>query len=110
MPNVWTESANTRRVFGASCRLPTLQRAVRGLRPGERRLSTARFGLVPVGPLFDLSPKLPQFRGQIADPIRFLVTDMRDVANGRRPIGKEGHGGKRLDRVADRVHVDVDAV
>ena len=41
-----------------------------------------------VGPLVDLGAELPQFGGQGRDAIGFLVADVCDVANRRRPLGE----------------------
>ena len=53
--------------------------------------------------------ELAQFGRQGADAIGFLVANVRDAANPRRPLGEQGHRRQRLHRIADGVHVDVDS-
>ena len=59
--------------------------------------------------LIDDRSEFPQFACKIADPVGFLVTDMSHIADPSRTFGKERNRGQRLNGVANRVHVDIDA-
>ena len=45
----------------------------------------------PVGPLLDLGPELSQLDRQGVNPVGFLVANMGDAADRRRPIGEQRH-------------------
>ena len=60
--------------------------------------------------LVDVRAELAQLGRQRGDAVGFLVADVGDVADRRRPVGEQRDDGQRLHGVADRVHVDVDAV
>ena len=53
--------------------------------------------------------ELPQLGGQGGDAVGLLVPDVGHAGDRGRPVGEQGHGGERLHRVADGVHVDLDA-
>ena len=61
-------------------------------------------------PLLDPGAQAGELTAQVADPVCLLVADVGDVADRRRPVGEQGHDAERRHGVADRVHVDVDAV
>ena len=62
-----------------------------------------------VGVFDHLDAKFSQLSCDGADSIGFLMPNVADVANCRRAFGEERDDGERLHRVADRVHVDIDA-
>ena len=63
----------------------------------------------PVGLLLHLRPQFAQLRRQCSDPIRLLVADVAHAGDPCRTLRKQGNGRQRLHRVADRVHVDLNA-
>ena len=64
----------------------------------------------PVGLFSYGRPQFPQFGGQVADAIGFLVADMPHTANPRRTLGKQCHCREGLDGIADLIHLCVDSL
>src|SRR5205823_4981944 len=63
----------------------------------------------PVRPYFYFRTQAPQFGRQCRDAVCFFVADVGDIADARRPVGEAGDCGQGHDRVADGIHVHVDA-
>ena len=63
----------------------------------------------PVVAVLDVLAQAAQFVDGGDEPVRLFDADVGDVADGRGAVAQGGDGGQGHDRVADVVHVDVDA-
>ena len=75
----------------------------------SRRRATAGVIFSPSARSSTSAPNLRSSTARARNAVGLLVANVGDVADRGRPIGEQGHGGQRLHRVADGVHVDFDA-
>ena len=63
----------------------------------------------PIGKLVGLKTQTAQLVRDGPDAVGLLVANVGHVADACRPVRERGDGSQRLGRIADFVHVDVDA-
>ena len=88
--------------------MATMEEIARAVDLIDRNLP-ARNALEDMLALLDRAPHRVELAGEVGDPVGFLVPDVGHVADRGRPLREQGDDGERRHRVADRVHVDVDA-
>jgi hypothetical protein len=70
----------------------------------------ARLDFQAVVKLDDFGTQAADFSGQIADAVRFFVSNVRHIANACRTLSEKGDGRQRRYGITDGVHIHVDAV